>query len=312
MGGWPRLRTSSRKFRRRIRCNRSYLSGIQNVHTEDGSDGGQEGAVVAAEWFTSRKRGLLAPFGAGTIDQALLSVLQVCHGFVRLFGLSHKVIVIDEVHAYDAYMTTLLQRLLEWLAALGSPVVLLSATLPMDRRRQLMDAYAKGLGHGEKSTDATLSAPYPRISWVDAAGLPHEQPVDAAKRSRRTLHLVRQEMPSGDQPFDQVSARIADALRDGGCAAVICNTVDRAQKMYIALKQHFPTDDLSLLHSRFLFKDRQDRERQVLDQFGPPDEANTAAGHSRRPERAVLVATQIIEQSLDLDSHGEHAANLLV
>jgi CRISPR-associated endonuclease/helicase Cas3 len=90
--------------------------------------------VVAAEWFTHRKRGLLAPYGVGTIDQALLAILQTRHVFVRLFGLSHKVVLVDEVHAYDTYMSRLLERLLEWLAALGSPVILLSATLP-DRKR---------------------------------------------------------------------------------------------------------------------------------------------------------------------------------
>ena len=103
-------------------------------------------AVVAAEWFTYRKRGLLAPFGVGTVDQVLLAALQTRHVFVRLFGLAHKTVIVDEVHAYDTYMTTLLERLLEWLAALGSSVVLLSATLPRGRRQQLLDAYSRGLG----------------------------------------------------------------------------------------------------------------------------------------------------------------------
>ncbi len=89
-------------------------------------------SIIAAEWFTYRKRGLLAPFGVGTINQALLAVLQTRHVFVRLFGLAHKTVIIDEVHAYDAYMTTLLERLLEWLAAFGSSVV---CSLPPSPRR---------------------------------------------------------------------------------------------------------------------------------------------------------------------------------
>jgi CRISPR-associated endonuclease/helicase Cas3 len=80
------------------------------------------GAVVADEWFAKdKKQGLLAPFAVGTVDQALLAVLQTKHMFVRLFGLAGKVVILDEVHAYDTYMTTLLERLLEWLAALGTP-----------------------------------------------------------------------------------------------------------------------------------------------------------------------------------------------
>jgi CRISPR-associated endonuclease/helicase Cas3 len=92
-------------------------------------------AVIAAEWFTYRKRGLLAPFGVGTVDQALMAVLKTRHYFVRLFGMAGKTIIIDEVHAYDAYMMQLIERLLEWLGALGCSVVLLSATLSRVKRR---------------------------------------------------------------------------------------------------------------------------------------------------------------------------------
>jgi CRISPR-associated endonuclease/helicase Cas3 len=100
-------------------------------------------AVVAEGWFAANKKhGLLAPYGVGTIDQALLAVLQTKHVSVRLFGLAGKCVILDEVHAYDAYMTTLMERLLRWLAALGCPVVLLSATLPRERRLRLLRAYA--------------------------------------------------------------------------------------------------------------------------------------------------------------------------
>src|SRR5262249_14956539 len=122
-------------------------------------------SVVAAEWFTHRKRGLLAPYGVGTVDQALLSVLKTRHVFVRLSGLANKTVIIDEVHAYDAYMSVLLERLLEWLAALGSPVVLLSATLPTHRRNALVQAYQKGLGVAPEQI-AQFEADYPRITWA--------------------------------------------------------------------------------------------------------------------------------------------------
>src|SRR5207237_1090877 len=107
---------------------------------------------------------LLAPFGVGTIDQALLSVLQTRHGFVRLFGLAGKAVILDEVHAYDAYMSVLLKRLLAWLAALGCPVVLLSATLPSAKRRKLLEEYA-GV-----TVEAASDVPYPRISTIAPGG----------------------------------------------------------------------------------------------------------------------------------------------
>lgn len=127
------------------------------------------GAVVANEWFASSKRALLAPFGVGTIDQGLMAALGVKHGFVRHLGLSTKTVLIDEVHSYDVYMTTLLKRLIEWLGAHRIPVVLLSATLPSQRRQELLAAYACGAGW-MSSDESVIATPYPRVSWVTEKG----------------------------------------------------------------------------------------------------------------------------------------------
>jgi CRISPR-associated endonuclease/helicase Cas3 len=83
--------------------------------------------VVAPDWLRGRKRGVLAHLSVGTIDQALLAALTTKHNALRMLGLSGKVFIVDEAHAYDEYMQTLLRRLLNWLGALGCPVVLLSA-----------------------------------------------------------------------------------------------------------------------------------------------------------------------------------------
>ncbi|MGA9994154.1 MAG: CRISPR-associated helicase Cas3' [Pyrinomonadaceae bacterium] len=273
-------------------------------------------SVVAAEWFTHRKRGLLAPFGVGTVDQALMAVLQTKHVFVRLFGLAHKTVIVDEVHAYDAYMSTLLERLLEWLAALASPVVLLSATLPRKRRDDLIKAYLKGLGSGNAIQPQTNEVAneqdrYPRISWATAEtrGVRH---IQTSAQNTRILNLewVDGRLPKDSSGVFALGEKLEEALKDGGCAAVICNTVQRAQDVYKALKSYFPieTDDglpLDLLHARYLFKDRADREARTLHRFGKEGASITGRnGYEHlvsRPRRAVLVSTQIIEQSLDLD-----------
>lgn len=245
-------------------------------------------SVVAAEWFTYRKRGLLAPFGIGTVDQALLAVLHTRHVFVRLFGLAHKTVIVDEVHAYDAYMSALLERLLEWLAALGSPVVLLSATLPKERRDKLVQAYLKGLGEKAPTFDSAEDC-YPRITWAtrQQAGV---RRIEVSAQNTRILQL--RHIP---EKITQLGEALQQALRDGGCAAVICNTVQTAQDVYESLKPFFPVNELDLLHARYLFKDRAEREVRALGHFSKPGEGAV------RPYRAVLVSTQIIEQSLDLD-----------
>jgi CRISPR-associated endonuclease/helicase Cas3 len=98
---------------------------------------------------------------------------------------------------------------------------------------------------------------------------------------------------------------LKDALTDGGCVAVICNTVARAQQMYQALQGHFASDELDLLHARFPFEERERREKRVLAQFAKPGgsviDENGSVVPVERPYRSVLVATQLIEQSLDLD-----------
>jgi CRISPR-associated endonuclease/helicase Cas3 len=263
----------------------------------------QDGAptIFAAEWFTYRKRGLLAPYGVGTIDQALLAVLKTPHFFVRMFGLTGKTVIIDEVHAYDAYMSTLLERLLEWLSALGSPVVLLSATLPAAKRDALLRAYMRGLG---TSTELSETSPYPRITWVGPNG--HgSRAILASERTRREL-AVRAWTDGQD-----LGGELSRLLAEGGCAAVICNTVGRAQEVFAALAPFFPgmsedgEPELLLFHARYPFDERDRREKLALVRFGKPGfEVELGDGTRRRvtrPHRGVLVATQVIEQSLDLD-----------
>lgn len=254
--------------------------------------------IVAAQWFSARKRGLLAPFGVGTIDQALLTVLPTKHGFVRIYGLAAKTVIIDEVHAYDTYMTTLLEQLLRWLGALGTSVAVLSATLPRSRRDALLAAY--GQGADWMSVEPQTEASYPRISWI-TADICDAKPIASAKRSHPNIRLrwVEGTLPAmSNMPFE-LGEQLREALADGGCAAVICNTVRRAQQMYEALKHYFPgsaadgSGELDLFHARLLFRDRDAREERVLRRFGK---------HATdRPLRAVLIATQVIEQSLDLD-----------
>jgi CRISPR-associated endonuclease/helicase Cas3 len=239
--------------------------------------------VVAEAWFAqNKKQALLAPFAVGTIDQGLLAVLQTKHVFVRLFGLAGKTVILDEVHAYDAYMNTLLERLLEWLAALGCSVVLLSATLPAEKRRRLLSAYA-----GQPL--ALPPVTYPRMSVVSQSRL---DVVPIATDPARRISIEIQHRGPGFLTDD-----LSAAVKDGGCAAVICNTVGRAQEVFMQLCDPLRARGVAveLFHARFPFGERLQIEDAVLKRYGKP-ERQTA-----RPHKSVLVATQVIEQSLDLD-----------
>lgn len=239
----------------------------------------EDDTASAMAWFLPRKRSLLAPFGVGTVDQALMSILQTRHFFVRLFALSHKTVIFDEVHAYDTYMSTLFQRLLHWLRAVGASVVLLSATLPAQTRRELLEAYAS-------APPRLPDISYPALTWASSAGC-GALPLKACDDHRVALYWI-------EPKPEMIAQRLAHELRDGGCAAVICNTVKRAQNVYRAVKSAgiVPQEDVILFHARFPFAWREDIERRILSSFGK---------NGKRPQKAIVVATQVIEQSLDLD-----------
>ncbi len=256
------------------------------------------GEVRAGEWFTHKKRALLSEYGVGTIDQALLTILPVRHQFVRLWGLANRVVVFDEIHAYDAYTSTLLLHLLRWLLALGSSVVLLSATLPPQIRRQL--AALTG------AQPPAQEAAYPRLSVYQNGQAVRPIAFDADPKRRLNITIV-----PVHADLSAIKTALDHRLAAGGYALALVNTVQRAQQLYLdygdgeALiadgepvgKRLADGTEVYLFHARFPAEARQRREDAVLKVFGPPAKDDAGA----RSGRKLLIATQVAEQSLDLD-----------
>lgn len=241
-----------------------------------------------ARWLADHnKRALLAPAGVGTVDQALLGALQSKHQSLRLLGLMRKVLVVDEVHACDAYMQRSLEVLLEFHAHAGGSAILLSATLTQRMKTALLKAFAKGCGH---RVPALGSQAYPlATSWSAAQpDVALEAAIATRADVRRTVN-VRYETDSAS-----VVAGIAAALAAGQCVAWIRNTVGDALDARAALVAHVPAEHIILFHARFALGDRLDIEEAVLRTFGP------GSGPADRAGR-LLIATQVAEQSLDID-----------
>lgn len=240
---------------------------------------GAEGeSVSSSAWFSQRRRPLLSPYGVGTVDQALFATLNVKHHFVRLWGLSNRVVVLDEVHAYDTYTSGLIEALLRWLRAMGSSVVLMSATLPAPRRYALLRAWGVA-----PETAPELS--YPRLLLADARG------VAGGTCDSRPLPPIHLQAVAED--IGSLVAKASELVEQGGCGALIVNTVDRAQSLYLKLKTEWADAvPLLLFHARFPADQRSQQEQAVLARFGQGGE---------RPAKALLIATQVAEQSLDID-----------
>jgi CRISPR-associated endonuclease/helicase Cas3 len=238
------------------------------------------GAALGAggRWFAPSKRSLLYPFAVGTVDQALLAVLRVYHHFVRCFGLAGKVVVLDEVHSYDVYTGMLLDALVRRLLDLSCTVIVLSATLTRQRRGSFLSAASCTL----ESRD-----PYPLLT-VEVGGRVFEK-VSAPPPSKSVWLSISASSDAG------VAQRAVEQAMQHRCVLCIANTVAKAQRWYDEVKAAMPEGafEIGLLHSKFTAWRREALEEkwmQALSKDGP------------RSPGCVLVATQVVEQSVDIDA----------
>ncbi|SDK37804.1 CRISPR-associated endonuclease/helicase Cas3/CRISPR system Cascade subunit CasA [Streptomyces indicus] len=252
--------------------------------------------LVAHQWLRGRKRHLLSSFVVGTVDQLLMAGLRTRHLALRHLAVAGKVVVIDEAHAYDAYMNTYLERVLSWLGAYGVPVVVLSATLPADRRCRLAEAYAGAVRADPRFAVLRATGGYPLITSVAPGGVPEAM---EPGRSSRTAEVFVERLDDG---LDVLAGRLRSELADGGCALVVRNTVKRVHATARRLREELTKDGISVsvAHARFLDLDRAAKDEELLRLFGPPGRPAAGAADPR-PVRHVVVASQVAEQSLDVD-----------
>lgn len=282
--------------------NEDYMGIKLSSHLYDDND---ESAVVVNDWTQGRKKGLLADFVVGTIDQVLMGGLKAKHLALRHLGLANKVVILDECHAYDAYMNQYLDLVLQWLGAYQVPVIVLSATLPQQRRKELLQSYQKGMVRQKKKkgsfftnfqkSETSLKSldsiddiyennAYPLISYTEGLDTKFSVPEASGKSKTVTVKCIDDE---------RLVDKLEELLADGGCVGIIRNTVAQTQETAQRLEKHFGAEYVRLLHSRFLSFDRVRKEQELRELLGP--------GEELRPEKLIVVGTQVMEQSLDVD-----------
>ncbi|MEO5917263.1 MAG: CRISPR-associated helicase Cas3' [Luteolibacter sp.] len=244
----------------------------------------EEDAAKLCEWYASGRKSLLAPFGSGTIDQAIMSCLPVKHSALRLFALSGKMVIIDEVHSYDPYTSVLVDRTVKWLIDVGCSVIVLSATLASSRRKSLVAA----VGAAESGTPTA----YPLITKV-AKGSPHAESISVTGDDLSSTEVTIERVASSS---DEIWQKIAAAAESGACVVVIRNTVKLAQDTYRQLKSRCRDQGITfgLIHSRFPQFQRDENEKSWMEKLGKTGDS--------RPQGCILVATQVVEQSVDIDA----------
>ena len=259
----------------------------KDAATDSSYDKGDDSATaMCSSWIAdNRKKSLLADVGVGTLDQALLAVLPSRHQSLRLLGLSRHILIVDEVHAYDSYTLMLLKNLLRFHSAMGGSAILLSATLPIGVRQDLIDSFSEGMGITPASLDKRDA--YPLFTHL-SSNETIEAPVEAHAGAKGSLDI------NFIHNSTEVEDVIVDSASSGRCVCWIRNTVDDATAAYKVLKGRIDPLRLILFHARFAMGDRLSIEKKVLKAFG-----KTSASNDRKGK--VLIATQVVEQSLDLD-----------
>lgn len=269
---------------------RELFTGHSNLNIE--SDSG----LIVHDWFSGRKQTLLSDFVIGTVDQLLMAALKQKHVMLKHFGLSGKVVVVDECHAYDAYMSQYLDMAIKWLGIYKVPVIILSATLPEKRRAELIEAYTDSEKHRAKHTEAHIDKTIADEAWKHSLAYPLLTYTEnnTVKQKALAFDGENKEVSVRRIIRDEVAATAGYAVERGGCVGVIVNTVRKAQEIAAELQSAFPKAEVIIMHAQFIMTDRAKREEQILKRVG-----KHSTPESRR--RLIIVGTQVLEQSLDLD-----------
>lgn len=289
------------------RSGRAFLDNAAGVFSVDLGDGQVETEelqrarpkFLTHPWLRGRNKAILSSLVTTTVDHLLMGALQMKHLALRHLGLSSKIVVFDEVHASSRFMNFFATRVLEWLGSYRVPVVMLSATLDSDLRGRLISSYQKGLRSGgtdKKRQDPTplqtsdtgengAGGPYPRLTWVNETSV--EQVEVAPATPPREVRISAQSL---EETPSSIAKQLATNRR--GNILVLVNTVSRAQQTYAELEEEFG-GKVRLVHARFTAADRMENDEWLLNTYGPDADD--------RPEFSIVVATQVVEQSLDVD-----------
>ena len=228
------------------------------------------------EW-ENKARKLFSPLACGTVDQLMQAGMNLKADDLRLLALTNKVVIIDEFHAYDAYMMEIIKTLLRWLRAMHVPVVILSATLLEDTRKELFSIY---------SEDSLGAAGYPRITCA-CEGHVKAYTCDPAVHKEYMCETVMK---------DDTVAKVLDSVASGGNTLYIANTVKNAVKIFRDIHSSAPDIKIHLYTARTTPKNKKEMGDKFVYLYGKEGKEK-----GKRPSKTIVVSTQIMEMSVDVD-----------
>lgn len=256
-----------------LRLNHSRVNSIEGYNSSN-------------SWFDIKKLHLFDPYIVGTIDELLSLSIKQRHVFLKHLAISGKVVIFDEVHAYDAYVSEHINKVLRWLGAYNVPVIILSATLPTNKRDELLKNYLSGKGLKSKdiiNEESQDKYKYPLLTYTSGNTISYFSDFKTDNFTKINFRKLNEEV---------LVKEIIKQYESKQNVGIIVNSVNKAQKLYKVLSEEIGQDDILLIHSKFLTKDRDRKENELLNLIGK---------NSNRPEKFIYIGTQVLEQSLDID-----------
>ena len=277
--------------------NKEYLA-LPNSLNSPSADLSED-RLIAHYWFRQSRLSLFSDFVIGTIDTALMAALNHKYVTLRHAGLAGKVVILDEIHSYDAYMSVYLEGLLKWLGMYHLPVILLSATLPRSKRESFINSYLTGLQSDLENSHLRpyilaepLQSKYSSITWTDGMSVfQNQEPITCPDQS---IYFEYQHYQDDEDEQQLILNLLNKRQFNDGCIGIIVNTVVKAQKTGCFLKKVLPNSEIVIIHSRMTQSDRNFLESYLIKRTGkqstPSDRKNL-----------IVVGTLVLEQSLDID-----------
>ncbi len=291
--GWAESLAKDTKVKSTIRLAHGATALNDNYAKYASTNDADEDGLIINPWFSGNHKTLLSDFIVGTVDQMLMMSLKKKYYMLKHLGLTGKVVIIDECHAYSAHMGEYIEESLSWCGAYGIPVILLSATLQQAKRVSFIEAYKKSfmkysaIGPDDEifeQEEWRTSLGYPSITWTEGGSV-YQKDIEIPNDIKKEITLIREDE-------ENIVEILNDKLSDGGCAAIITNTVKKAQEVKSRLKAAFSDKKIFLYHSRFTSSARARKEALILNMLGK---------RSNNRNGIILIGTQVLEQSLDYD-----------
>lgn len=250
-----------------------------------------------SSFLQEKRQGGLSNLVTSTVDQMINVSIPLKHNMLRWVGLTNKTLILDEVHDFDVYTFGLIKKLVEWCATFQVPVIAMSATLSKKSQQDLFNAYVMNLNPRPPENKKENFVPAEGINspgWLYGTVSENKIITTSEAIPEEKNPVMYQTYLTKTKDFTETVTTIClEENKHNPTILVVCNTVNQATGIYRNLSTNSDIKiPIMLLHSRMTETQKTHIIKSMMEKVGKK------ASH-RSPH--ILVATQIVQQSMDID-----------